>query len=159
MKIIAIDPGYDRVGVAVLDGTPQTANLLFSTCIITKRTDSFPDRLLAIGTAFTTLLETYSPEAIALEKLFFNKNVTTAIDVAQARGTLIYLATQFGCTVHEFSPQTVKVATTGYGNSDKTAVTAMIKRLVANTPKNALDDEYDAIAVGVTCLAHHGQAR
>jgi crossover junction endodeoxyribonuclease RuvC len=159
MKVIAVDPGYDRIGVAVLEGTHQSANLIFSTCITTNRKESFPERLLVLGQAFKNLLEQHSPQAIALETLFFNKNVSTALDVAQARGTIVFLATTFGCQVYEFSPQAVKVAITGYGNSDKTAVTMMIKRLVVNPPENALDDEYDAIAVGVTCLAHHGQAR
>jgi Holliday junction resolvasome RuvABC endonuclease subunit len=61
------------------------------------------------------------------------------------------------CIVHEFSPQAIKIATTGYGNSDKVAMTAMVKQLVPDVPLDALDDEYDAIAVGITCLAHFGR--
>ena len=78
--------------------------------------------------------------------------------VAQARGILIYLAQVNGCTVYEFGPQEIKIAVTGYGKSDKNAIIDMVKRLVPEAPKAALDDEYDAIAVGITCLAHHGRS-
>ena len=72
---------------------------------------------------------------------------------------LMYIAQANKCAVYEFSPQEIKVAITGYGKSDKQAVIDMVKRLVPNAPTNALDDEYDAIAVGVTCLAHHGRTK
>jgi Holliday junction resolvasome RuvABC endonuclease subunit len=68
---------------------------------------------------------------------------------------IIFLAQKAGCTIYEFGPQEIKVAVTGYGKSDKTAVIDMVKRLVRGVPEGALDDEYDAIAVGVTCLAHY----
>ncbi len=159
MKVIAIDPGYDRLGVAVLENTNQTENLLFSTCIETKRTDSFPDRLLLLGQALEKIITEHKPDTLAIETLFFNQNVKTGISVAAARGVILYLAKKNNCTVYEFGPQEIKVAITGYGKSDKTAVIDMVKRLVCNVPQSAHDDEYDAIAVGVTCLAHHGRAR
>jgi crossover junction endodeoxyribonuclease RuvC len=71
------------------------------------------------------------------------------------RGVLLFLAKEAGCVVYEYGPQEIKVAVTGYGKSDKSAVIDMVKRLVLNTPEDALDDEYDAIAVAVTCLAHY----
>ena len=67
----------------------------------------------------------------------------------------MFLARKHHCVVYEFGPSEIKVATTGYGKSDKAAVVQMVKRLVKGAPETALDDEYDAIAVGVTCLAHH----
>lgn len=112
-------------------------------------------RLLIAGDAIEQLLSTYKPTAVGIETLFFNKNLKTAIGVAQARGIVVYLAQKYGCSVYEFGPQEIKVAVTGYGKSDKKAVIDMVKRLVANVPTDALDDEYDAIAVGITCLAHH----
>lgn len=159
MRVISIDPGYDRLGVAVLDHSPQGEVLIYSSCIETNRHDSIPERLVTIGEGFATLLSTYTPDTLAIEKLFFNKNITTAIAVAEARGTLLFLAKQFGCTVYEFGPQEIKTAITGYGKSDKKAVIEMVKRLVKNAPEKALDDEYDAIAVGVTCLATYGRNR
>jgi crossover junction endodeoxyribonuclease RuvC len=90
--------------------------------------------------------------------LFFNKNIKTAIAVAEVRGALIYLAKKHSLPIYEFGPQEIKVAVTGYGKSDKTAVFDMLKRLVPNLKTQALDDEYDAIATGITCLAHYGRS-
>jgi crossover junction endodeoxyribonuclease RuvC len=92
---------------------------------------------------------------VAVETLFFNKNAKTAIGVAQARGIIVFLGKQAGSDVREFGPQEIKVAVTGYGNSDKSAVISMVKRLIKNAPEVGHDDEYDAIAVGITALAHH----
>lgn len=157
MKLLALDPGYDRLGVAVLERQNGKETLLFSTCIETKRAEVLTERLFHIGTAVETFIETHKPDAVAIETLFFNKNTKTAIGVAQARGIIIFLARKAGCLVYEFGPQEIKVAVTGYGKSDKNAVIAMVKRLVIGAPLTALDDEYDAIAVGITALAHHGR--
>ena len=159
MRVIALDPGYDRLGVAIMDNTSGTEVLLHSCCIESSRQDSLPDRLLTIGTEFARLLEEFKPDTMGIETLFFNKNIKTAIGVAQARGVLLYLAKQAGCAIYEFGPQEIKSAVTGYGKSDKQGVIDMIMRLVKNAPTKALDDEYDAIAVGVTCLATHGRNR
>lgn len=112
---------------------------------------------MVAGNAVAALITQYQPDTVGIETLFFNKNVKTAIGVAQARGIILYLAKTAGCTVYEFGPQEIKVAVTGHGGSDKTAVLAMVHRLVKNVPENALDDEYDAIAVGITCLAQYGR--
>ena len=159
MRVIAVDPGYDRLGIAIMEMNAGAEQLLYSTCIETDRQAEFSERLRVIGTQFTQLLTEYQPTALAIETLFFNKNVKTAIGVAQARGVLLYLAKAAGCDVFEFGPQEIKTAVTGYGKSDKPAVIAMVLRLVKNAPTSALDDEYDAIAVGVACLATHGRNR
>lgn len=156
---MAIDPGYDRLGVAILERQLNKEKVIYSTCLLSDKTLSLPVRILSLGQSLTTILTTYSPDVLAIETLFFNKNVKTALGVAQARGMIVYLAQAHGCTVCEYSPQQVKVAVTGYGNSDKHAVTSMVKRLVVGVPSVAHDDEYDAIAVGVTCLAHIGGSR
>lgn len=159
MRVIAIDPGYDRLGVAIMEYTGGSEVLLYSTCIESSRNDTLPDRLLTIGNRFQEIVTEFTPDALAIETLFFNKNIKTAIGVAQARGTLLYLAKKAGCAVYEFGPQEIKTAVTGYGKSDKKAVIEMILRLIKNAPPKALDDEYDAIAVGITCLATHGRNR
>jgi crossover junction endodeoxyribonuclease RuvC len=155
MKVLAFDPGYDRLGVAVLDHDNGKERLLFSSCVTTDKSAQLPDRLLTIGTAVAELLTTHTPDAVAMETIFFNKNIKTAIGVAQARGIILFLAKQSGKTIYEFGPQEIKIAVTGYGASDKTAVYHMLKRLISTIPKKAHDDEYDAIAVGITCLSHH----
>lgn len=154
MRVLAIDPGYDRLGVAVLEQDSQRETLLHSDCVLTDKQADLTDRLHTAGEAVAALLATYEPNAVAIETLFFNKNQKTAIGVAQVRGICIYLAKQAGCSVHEYGPQEIKIAVTGYGKSDKAAVLDMVQRLISNAPQDALDDEYDAIAVGITALAH-----
>jgi crossover junction endodeoxyribonuclease RuvC len=152
--VLAFDPGYDRLGAAVMEKINGKEKLLHSECVTTLRTDDMPERLKIIGEAIDALIRTHSPEIVALETLFFNKNIKTGIAVAEVRGIILYLARHHGCGVMEFSPQQIKIAVTGYGKSDKSAVMGMVKRLVPNVPEGALDDEYDAIAVGITALAH-----
>ena len=155
MRVLAVDPGYDRLGVAVMEKIDGTESLLYSTCITTDKSTSLPDRLGELGVSLEALMQEYRPDQVAIETLFFNKNQKTAIAVAEARGIVIYLATQSGAAVKEFGPGEVKVAVTGYGASDKTAILNMLPRLVKNLPAKALDDEYDAIAIALTALAHH----
>ena len=160
MKVLAIDPGYDRLGVAIMEYDDLgKENIIFSTCVLTDKKNELSDRLFSMGVAVERLIKEFKPDTVGIETLFFNKNIKTAIGVAQARGIILYLAKSAGLTVYEFGPQEIKVAVTGYGNSDKTAVYDMINRLVVNVPEKALDDEYDAIAVGITCLAQFGRNR
>ncbi len=155
MKVLALDPGYDRLGVAVIERGEKKETLLYSACIETDKKIDLVDRLFLVGTEVAKLIEEHTPDAVAIETLFFNKNIKTAIGVAQARGIIIFLAKKAGCAIYEFGPQEIKVAVTGYGKSDKSAVIDMVKRLIHNAPEKAHDDEYDAIAVGITALAHH----
>lgn len=155
MKVLAIDPGYDRLGVAIVEKDNHGEIVIFSKCIETDKNEGVNERIYQLGLELEEIIHTYQPNSVAIETLFFNKNIKTAIGVAEARGMIIYLAKKFSCTIHEFGPQEIKIATTGYGKSDKEAVIMMVKKLVRNVPESALDDEYDAIAVGITCLAHH----
>ncbi|MDO8424259.1 MAG: crossover junction endodeoxyribonuclease RuvC [bacterium] len=149
--VLGVDPGFDRVGVAVLDKTA----LLFSDCIVTDRKQTHAERLLFIGEALQKIIKKWKPKALAIETLFFNQNTTSAIGVAQARGVILYEAARAGLSVSEYGPQAVKIAVTGYGKADKLQMASMIKRLVVlpETSKKRLDDELDAIAVGITALA------
>ena len=158
MKVLAIDPGYDRLGVAIMEYRDGREHLLHSECVLTDKKQTLPDRLHSMGKAVEVLIAQHEPDTVGIETLFFNKNIKTAIGVAQARGIIIYLAKKAGCVVYEFGPQEIKVAVTGHGGSDKAAVFAMVTRLVPNVPTHALDDEYDAIAVGITCLAQYGRS-
>jgi crossover junction endodeoxyribonuclease RuvC len=157
MRVLAVDPGYDRAGIAIIEKKDGKEFLLFSNCLITDKKKDLNERIFSLGGELENIIIKYKPDALAIETLFFNKNIKTGIGVAEARGVIIFLAKRYNCEVYEFGPQEIKVAITGYGNSDKAAVISMVKRLVANAPEKALDDEYDAIAVGVTCLAHYRQ--
>ncbi len=157
MRVIAVDPGYDRLGVAVVEYVDSKEHLVFSGCIETNSEQTLNERLRFLGDRFQELLHTHSPDTLGIETIFFNNNQKTGIGVAQARGIILYLAQINNCVVYEFGPQEIKVAVTGYGKSDKAGVIDMVKRLVPSSPSKAHDDEYDAIAVGITCLAHHGR--
>lgn len=159
MRVISVDPGYDRLGVAVLELENDKEKLIYSGCIETEGDKELNSRLKDLGEEFEELLKKYKPDTLAIETIFFNKNQKTAIGVAEARGIILYVAQKFNCLVYEFGPQEIKIAVTGYGKSDKAAVIDMVKRLVPDSPPKALDDEYDAIAVGITCLAHHGRSK
>ncbi len=152
MRVIAIDPGYDRCGIAVMEHNGKNGTLLFSTCVVTDRKADFPARLFEIGQTLTKIIKTHSPDALALERLYFNTNQKTALQVAEVRGLVLYLAGLHGCRILEYTPQEVKVAVTGYGKSDKKQVALMVARLVTHVPTGLLDDEYDAIAIAMTAL-------
>lgn len=154
MKIIGVDPGYDRLGVAVMEKADGRETLLYSTCIETSKNDPLSKRLGSLGGKFEAILVEHQPEVVAIETLFFSKNQKTALAVAEARGVAVYLSAKHGCAVKEFGPGEIKLAVTGYGGSDKRAVMDMLKRLVPDLPAKALDDEYDAIAVALTAIAH-----
>ncbi len=153
--ILAIDPGFDRLGVAVLTKEDNKEKLLFSECISTNPKDSRGKRLGVIGTRVREIIEEWNPKNLAIESLFFNKNTTSAIGVAEARGVIIYEAESHGLEISEYGPQAIKIAVTGYGKADKVQIETMVRRLVKvpETKGKRLDDELDAIAVGITHLA------
>jgi crossover junction endodeoxyribonuclease RuvC len=159
MKIIAIDPGYERVGIAVLEKSHVATAmrdkevLLFSECFVTKTTEKHEERLRLIGEEIEKVIKKYQPEAMGIETLFFKTNAKTAMKVSEARGVIMYEAAKNGLTVLEYTPLQIKVAVTGYGKSDKEQVTEMVKRLIKITQPIKYDDEYDAIAVGLTLFA------
>jgi crossover junction endodeoxyribonuclease RuvC len=153
MRVLAIDPGYDRLGVAVMDNIDGKEVVVHSDCITTPKDKDLSERLLLLGEAVESLIEDHSPEAVAIENLYFNKNQKTAIAVAEARGIIMYLGKKHKLKIFEYTPQQIKIAVTGYGKSTKEQVTEMVLRLIPNVQSGKLDDEYDAIAVGITCLA------
>lgn len=152
MRILAIDPGYDRLGVAVVEGNPSSPTLLWSTCVVPAK-GSAHDRLAEVARAITEAITAYAPDALGIETLFFGINKKTALGVAEARGAILAAAGTAGLPVIECAPVQVKLAVTGYGAADKKAVTQMIPRLLHLPERKRLDDELDAIAIGITALA------
>lgn len=152
MRILAIDPGYDRLGMAVLEGDASHPILIWSDCVIPDK-GKREERLASVSEAVTEAVKIYSPDALAIETLFFNKNIKTAIGVAEARGVILAAAGAAAIPVAEYSPQQVKSAVTGHGGADKAAVARMIPKLLTLPEKRRLDDELDAIAIGITALA------
>lgn len=154
MKVIAIDPGYDRCGVAVLERENGKEVLVHSECIETTRSDDLSERLAAVRNRLDAVITEFAPQSLALETLYFSKNQKTAIAVAGARGVVLEVAAQHALTVSEYAPGTIKLAVTGSGSADKKQVMHMVPRLIVCPARDMLDDEYDAIAVGITHLAH-----
>lgn len=153
MRVLAFDPGFERLGVALVEKQNGKEILLHSDCVRTSPSLPFAQRLSELGVAVEALIDLWQPGCVAIENVFFEKNAKTAMDVAAVRGMLLYIAARNGLPSHEFTPLQVKVAITGYGKSDKSAIAAMVPRLVSIQAKKRLDDEMDAIAVGLTCLA------
>ncbi len=153
MRVLAFDPGYERLGVAVIEKQNGKEVLLHSDCIRTSAKLSFAERLFALGAAAEALVAEWKPNCVALEEVFFEKNAKTAMQVAEVRGALMYIAAKAGLVAHHYTPGEVKVAVTGYGGSDKRAIAAMVPKLLRLSAGRRLDDELDAIAVGITCLA------
>ena len=151
-RVLAVDPGYDRLGVAVIEGDPSRPVCVWSSVILPPKARR-EARLACVFSAIKEAIETYEPTVLALESLFFTKNQTTGIGVAEARGAVLTAAGLVRLPVLEFSPQQVKLAVTGYGNADKKAIMLMVPKLVSLDSRKRLDDEYDAIALGIAALS------
>lgn len=152
MRILAIDPGYDRLGIAVVEGNPSRPTLIMSDCVLPD-SGAREARLAHVSGAVTAAIKKYIPDALAIETLFFSVNKKTALGVAEARGAILAAAGLAALPVAEYSPQQVKVAVTGHGGATKTALAAMLPKLLSLPKKKRLDDELDAIAIGITALA------
>lgn len=154
MRVLALDPGYERLGIAVLEkeigGKEQ---LIFSECFQTPKTSLFTNRLHAVGVELCKIIKEYSPEAVAIESLFFTNNQKTAMHVAEVRGVIMYEAMNHKLQFAEYTPGQIKIAVTGDGRADKKQIFSMVSRLVKIDKEIKFDDEYDAIAIGITFLA------
>lgn len=153
MRVLALDPGFGRLGIAVLEKQNPKEVVLYSGCIETHKDMPFIERLETICKEFLSCAQRWQPEVIALERLYFSKNTKTALQVAEARGALLSQAAQLNIPIHEFTPNQIKLAVTGYGNAPKSQVASMVEMLVDLPKRSRLDDEIDAIAVGITALA------
>jgi crossover junction endodeoxyribonuclease RuvC len=167
MRILGIDPGYERLGIAILERTTEARpqrykeQVIFSECFKTSAKLEFNKRLKLIGEEVRKIIKKYKPEVLAIETLFLNTNQKTVMQVAEARGVVIYESACAGLKIFEASPPQIKIATTGYGKANKEQVMKMVRILVeidnTKTPPmagQASDDEMDAIAIALTAFAH-----
>lgn len=152
MRVLAIDPGYDRAGIAVVEGDPSRPSVVWSDCVLPPK-GLREERLSVVLLAVTNAIAQHTPDALALETLFFSTNKKTALGVAEARGAILAAAGSAKLRVIECSPQQVKLAITGNGRADKGAIARMIPRLVTLRARKRLDDELDAIGVGIAALS------
>lgn len=166
MRILGIDPGYERLGIAVLEkntgdkepfGKAQgREKVIFSECFKTPAKLDFARRLLLIGEEVKKVIKKYRPEVLSIETLFLTTNQKTVMRVAEARGVAIYEASRAGLEIFEASPPQIKLATTGDGQADKAQIIKMVKMLVDMEVKGGQgsDDELDAIAIALTAFAY-----
>lgn len=157
-RILGIDPGYDRLGLAVVEGDASKPVHVWSDCVIPPKGEK-EERLAVVQAAIVDAIKEYGPDALAIETLFFSTNRSTALGVAEARGAVLAAAGLAGIPVQEYAPQQVKLAVTGYGASDKAAIARMIPHLISLPPKKRLDDEMDAIALAIAGLANRSSHR
>lgn len=153
MVILGIDPGYAIVGYGVIKSDGVKFRPIEYGAITTAAGTEFTQRLQKIYDGISVILDRYSPDAVAIEKLFFNTNTATAIDVAQARGVILLAAKQKNVRVCEYTPLQVKQAVTGYGRAEKKQVMEMTRQLLRLDAVPKPDDTADALAMAV-CHAH-----
>lgn len=153
MIVLGVDPGYDRLGLAVIRQENGKQELLYSDCFVTDKKMMFGERLLALGNEVENIFIDWKPEVVAIEKLFFTTNQKTAMGVAETRGMILYLATKHNLKIFEYTPPEIKTCVTGYGSASKKQVSEMIPRLLKIKKGIRYDDEYDAIGIALTCLA------
>ena len=152
-RILGIDPGFGRVGYAVLAAQGMDVRLLVCDAIMTPTGLAYPKRLQQIYEQLGAIIARYQPTEAAIEELFFGKNVTTAIKVAQARGVVILLLAQQGLSMTEYTPSEVKLAVTGYGVARKEQVGFMVRQLLHLPAVPRPDDAADAAAIAI-CHTH-----
>jgi crossover junction endodeoxyribonuclease RuvC len=156
--VLGIDPGTARTGYGLVSREGSTLRMVAYGCLETIDDRPLAGRLLLIHEALSDLIETHRPEAVGVERLFFNKNVQTAFAVGQARGVVLLAAAQHGLPVVELGPHEVKLAVTGYGRAPKDQVQRMVQLLLAMAELPRPDDAADALAVAV-CTAHSWEPR
>ncbi|NLM06310.1 MAG: crossover junction endodeoxyribonuclease RuvC [Tissierellia bacterium] len=150
MRILGIDPGLAIVGYSILDVEGNRMKAANYGVIETASTMDFPDRLKFLYEELNLIIKKYKPDEVAIEELFFNKNVKTAIKVGHARGVEILSASMNGLEIYEYTPLQIKNAITGYGRAEKNQIQEMVKILLNLSEIPKPDDAADALAVAIT---------
>ncbi len=150
--VLGIDPGTASMGVSLVTKKGHKLELVSYDCLRTTNKNTPAERLHLLHSALNAFMKKHRPKTLAIEKLFFSKNVTTGISVAQARGIALLAAAQADIEVFEYNPQQVKLAVTGYGAAGKRQVQEMVKRILGLTEIPKPDDAADAIAIAICHL-------
>ena len=158
MIILGIDPGLAIVGYGVVEYTCPSFRTLAYGAITTPAHTPVEDRLSAIFDGMNDLISLYHPAEMAIEELFFTKNITTGISVAEARGVALLAAKKKNVSIFEYTPMQVKQAVVGYGGAEKKQVQMMVKTILKLEKMPKLDDTADALAIAI-CHAHTGGSR
>lgn len=153
MIILGIDPGYAIIGWGVVEYSHGRFKVLGYGAITTEAKTPFPERLHIIYNDMCCLFEKYKPDAMSMEKLFYNSNQKTVIDVAQARGVIVLAAQMYSKDIYEYTPLQVKQSVTGYGRAEKKQVMEMTKNILKLSSVPKPDDAADALAMAI-CHGH-----
>jgi crossover junction endodeoxyribonuclease RuvC len=149
--VLGIDPGTATIGYAIIRDLPDGGSEAVTYgVIITPKSDSGAVRLVQIYEQIKAIINLYHPDSAAVEKLFFQKNISTAIAVGQARGVILLALAQAGLEIGEYTPNEIKLAVTGYGSADKRQVQEMVRVLLALEKIPKPDDASDALAIAIT---------
>ena len=149
MIVLGIDPGTAALGYGIVEATRGRVREVDHGCLVTSPDLSLPERLLAIHTLVDDLIALHQPQIVAVERLFFSKNVQTAFAVGQARGVVLLAAAEHEVPVREATPNEVKSAIAGYGAADKEQVQRMVQMVLAMPERPRPDDAADALAIAV----------
>lgn len=152
--ILGIDPGYARLGWGVISVSGSNARLIDYGCIETPKDEELPQRLAILNQHLELIIAKHNPTDIAIEELFFSKAVTTALNVAHARGVIMLRAVHHCGNISQYKPNQIKLATTGVGNADKKQMQDMVKRILNLREVPKPDDAADALAVAITHAAY-----
>jgi len=153
MIILGIDPGTAIAGYGILKSDGDELTVVAYGAITTPSDWGMPRRLQHIYAELTVLIQEYQPTDAVVEKLFFSKNVRTALSVGQARGVVLLAAAQANLAIHEYTPLEIKQAVVGYGRADKNQVQQMVRMLLQLDSVPQPDDAADALAIAI-CHAH-----
>ena len=154
IKIIGIDPGYGRIGYGIIEKTRTGEKYITHGLIETSTKKELIDRLGEIHTELSLIIKKYKPDSAAVEKLFFYKNVKTAIDVGQARGVILLTLKNHDLPISEYTPLEIKQAIVGYGRAEKNQIQTMVQMILGLKKQKMQDDAADALAVALTCSSH-----
>lgn len=153
MRIIGIDPGTATTGFGIVENKNGNVKLLEYGCIRTQAGLAQSERLRQISEDLETLIKKWQPDKASIEKLFFNKNIKTAMTVSEARGVILQKLAEKGISTNEYSPLEIKSTVCGYGKADKKMIQQMIKMSFGLKEAPKSDDAADAIAAAL-CLVH-----
>ena len=152
MRILGIDPGIGICGFGLIEATSRAEAKALDYGIVTTTTNiPMPDRLKELYDSLKIVFEQTKPDVVAVEKLFFSKNITTGIAVAEARGVILLVDKESGAKIREYTPNEIKKTLTGYGSATKTQMEEMARVHLGLKEKPKPDDAADALAAAVTC--------
>lgn len=153
MLTLGIDPGTATTGYGLVELTGNKLKFIACGCIVTKPNVAMPLRLQELFNGLNAIILEFKPKAIAIEEIFFNHNVKTAISVAQARGIILLCGANHKLSMGEYTPPQIKLAVSGYGKADKKQMQQMVKTLLNLDKVPKPDDAADALAVAI-CHLH-----